>query len=122
MGVLPDPEDDSDDPKQKILIRMDSMEIEVHAKVMTRLEILYTSVVIVLRYFIKLDQDYLIPEALMHYSGKDDLTIPFITVHPRIIIAAETASNTTSSNELEEIFIDGLPDDGPKIELQTDGA
>jgi len=228
MGVLPDPVEDSDDSIQKILIRMDSMEIEAHAKVMTRLEILYTSVVIVLRYFLKMDQDYLIPEALMHYFKKEDhnntlyyrasgdakteiqhsrieaaiqdmvllhdiitlnfrsqfiSSVPELSVFERVygeqvilddngvriprdkhdisadsvqnpfdetvtyrnkrgphhgsvlnvaeahdgkgngvIIAADVAPNTVSDNELEETFIDGLPENGPAIELQTDGA
>ena len=39
-----------------------------------------------------------------------------------IIIQAELAQNTTSDNELERRFLEQLPENGPSIELQTDGG
>ena len=51
---------------------MDSMMVEAHAKVMGRLEILYMTIVVALRYLLKNDLDYLIPDALAHYLQKDD--------------------------------------------------
>lgn len=72
MGVLPASVDEEPDEKTKILIRMDSMQVEAHAKVMTRLEILYTTNVIVLKYLLKQDLDDFIPRQLLHYFDKDD--------------------------------------------------
>ena len=71
MGILPNPADE-DDNNKTILVRMDSMMVEAHAKVMTRLEILYMTIVVALRYLLKNDLDYLIPDALAHYLQKDD--------------------------------------------------
>jgi hypothetical protein len=226
MGILPDSMDEDDN--KTILVRMDSMMVEAHAKVMTRLEILYMTIVVALRYLIKSDLDYLIPEALSHYLQKEDhnkvlyyrakeedkesvqktriettvqemvllydilhlnfmpkfiASVPELSVFDRVyneqviqdengariprdkhdisansvqnpfdetvtyrnkrgshhgsvlnvaeahdgngngvIIHAALEKNTTSDNELERQFIEQLPEDGPSIELQTDGG
>ena len=39
-----------------------------------------------------------------------------------VIIHASFEQNTVSDNELEQQFIEQLPEDGPSIELQTDGG
>ena len=225
MGLLPE---DPENEKKTILVRMDSMEIEAHAKVMTRLEILYTTNIILLRYLLKQELDYLIPGPLAHYfepgdrnntlyyraSDEEKETIqktriqaavndmvllhdmlvlnfmpqfiseqPALSVFERvyseqviqdengariprdkhdipassvqnpfdetvtyrnkrgphhgsvlniaevhdengngIIIHADVEQNIVSDNELEEAFLDALPEDGVPIELQTDGA
>ena len=227
MGVLPDPQSEEDE-KTAVLVRMDSMMIEAHAKVMTRLEILYMSVLNVLRYLLRQDMGYLIPDALSHYLEKDDhnrtlyyrakgeekkqiqrtrietavremvllydvlhlnftpsfiASVPALAVFDRVyqeqviqdengaripkdkhdisadsiqnpfdatvtyrdkrgphhgsvlnvaeahdgkgngvIIQAELAKNTVSDNELEERFLNDLPEGEPVIELQTDGG
>lgn len=72
MGLLPKDPSDSDDQKDPILVRMDSMEIEAHAKVMSRLEILYTTVAIMLRYLVRKEFVHIIPESLSHYLDEDD--------------------------------------------------
>lgn len=226
MGVLPNPE--AGDESKVILVRMDSMMVEAHAKVMTRLEILYMTIVVALRYLLRNDLDHLIPDELAHYLQKDDhnrvlyyrakeedkesiqksridataqemvllydklhqnfmpqfiSSVPELAVFDRVygeqiiqgengdriprdkhdipassvqnpfdetvtyrnkrgphhgsvlnvaeahdgngngvIINAELAQNTTPDNELEKKFIDQLPEDGPSIELQTDGG
>ena len=226
MGILPNPADEDDN--KTILVRMDSMMVEAHAKVMTRLEILYMTIVVVLRYLLKNDLDYLIPDALAHYLQKDDhnkvlyyrakeeekeaiqktridatvqemvllydnlhlnfmprfiASVPELSVFDRVygeqvikdengariprdkhdisassvqnpfdetvtyrnkrgphhgsvlnvaeahdghgngvIIHASFEQNTVSDNELEQQFIEQLPEDGPSIELQTDGG
>ena len=72
MGVLlPDPSE-NDSPEDLILVRMDSMEIEAHAKVMTRLEILYTTVFIMVRYLLRNKFGSILPESLSHYLEEDD--------------------------------------------------
>ena len=226
MGILPNPADEDDN--KTILVRMDSMMVEAHAKVMTRLEILYMTIVVALRYLLKNDLDYLIPDALAHYLQKDDhnkvlyyrakeeekesiqktridatvqemvllydnlhlnfmprfiASVPELSVFDRVygeqvikdengariprdkhdisassvqnpfdetvtyrnkrgphhgsvlnvaeahdghgngvIIHASFEQNTVSDNELEQQFIEQLPEDGPSIELQTDGG
>ena len=214
MGILPDP--------------TDSMMVEAHAKVMTRLEILYMTNVVALRYLLKNDLDYLIPDVLAHYLEKDDhnkvlyyrakedekesiqkkridatvqemvllydslhlnfmpqfiASVPELSVFDRVyseqiiqdengvriprdkhdisansvqnpfdetvtyrnkrgphhgsvlnvaeahdgngngvIIHAALEKNTASDNELERQFLEQLPENGPAIELQTDGG
>lgn len=226
MGILPNPQEQ--DENAAILVRMDSMMVEAHAKVMTRLEILYMTIVIALRYLVKNSLEYLIPDALVHYLEKDDhnkvlyyrakeedklsiqksridttvqemvllydnlhlnfmpqfiASVPELAIFDRVyseqviqdehgaripkdkhdisadsvqnpfdetvtyrnkrgphhgsvlnvaeahdgngngvIIHADIAPNTTSDNELERKFLENLPDNGPSIELQTDGG
>lgn len=72
MGLLPKDPSEDDDPETPILVRMDSMEIEAHAKVMTRLEILYTTVFIMIRYLLRTKFGHIIPEGLSHYLDEDD--------------------------------------------------
>ena len=226
MGILPNPADEDDN--KTILVRMDSMMVEAHAKVMTRLEILYMTIVVALRYLLKNDLDYLIPDNLAHYLQKDDhnkvlyyrakeedkesiqktridatvqemvilydnlhlnfmpqfiASVPELAVFDRVyneqiiqdengariprdkhdisadsvqnpfdetvtyrnkrgphhgsvlnvaeahdghgngvIIHAALEQNTVSDNDLERQFIEQLPEDGPTIELQTDGG
>ncbi len=72
MGILhrdPDAEGLGVDP---VIVRMDSMEIEAHAKAMGRLEILYTSNILLIRYLIKNGFGELIPEKLYHYCKDGD--------------------------------------------------
>ncbi len=72
MGLLhADPSQDGD-PSAPVIIRMDSMEIEAHAKAMTRIEILYTANVIMIRYLLKKDYSGIIPDALSHYLEDGD--------------------------------------------------
>lgn len=72
MGLLhADPSQDGD-PSDPVIIRMDSMEIEAHAKAMTRIEILYTANVIMVRYLLKKDYNDIIPDALSHYLEDGD--------------------------------------------------
>lgn len=72
MGLLhADPSQDCD-PSAPVIIRMDSMEIEAHAKAMTRIEILYTANVIMIRYLLKKDYSGIIPDALSHYLEDGD--------------------------------------------------
>lgn len=72
MGLLhADPSQDCD-PSAPVIIRMDSMEIEAHAKAMTRIEILYTANVIMIRYLLKKDYSNIIPDVLSHYLEDGD--------------------------------------------------
>ena len=72
MGLLPKDPSEDDDPETQILVRMDSMEIEAHAKVMTRLEILYTTVFIMMRYLLRTKFNHIVPKELSHYLDEDD--------------------------------------------------
>lgn len=54
------------------IVRMDSMEIEAHAKAMSRIEIVYTSTAIILRYLCKKGFENIIPEAFSHYFDESD--------------------------------------------------
>lgn len=72
MGVLHDDPNKGEDDTAPIIVRMDSMEIEAHAKAMTRIEILYTSIVIVLRYLHKKKFSDIIPDELAHYNEEGD--------------------------------------------------
>lgn len=54
------------------IVRMDSMEIEAHAKAMSRIEIVYTSNAIILRYLCKKGFENIIPEAFSHYFDDSD--------------------------------------------------
>ena len=63
---------DGDDENAVILSRMDSMEIEMRAKTMTRLEIIYTTIVIMIRYLISKDYVELLPQELYHYLKEGD--------------------------------------------------
>ena len=72
MGLLrPDPSE-GEDEEDAILVRMDSMEIEAHAKAMSRIEILYTTIVIVLRWLLKKGFGSIIPAKLSHYKEEGD--------------------------------------------------
>ena len=72
MGLLrPDPSE-GEDEAEAILVRMDSMEIEAHAKAMSRIEILYTTIVIVLRWVLKQGFGSIIPTKLSHYTEEGD--------------------------------------------------
>lgn len=72
MGVLHTDRNTGEDDEKVILVRMDSMEIECHAKAMSRLEILYTTNVIVLRYLLKKGFKDIIPDSLSHYFEDGD--------------------------------------------------
>lgn len=72
MGVLHKDPNEGEDESKPILVRMDSMEIEAHAKAMSRIEILYMTNVIVLRYLLKKDFGKIIPEELSHYLDDED--------------------------------------------------
>lgn len=61
-----------EDPNGVILSRMDSMEIEMRAKAMTRLEIIYTATAIMIRRLVSRDYAELIPERLYHYMKEGD--------------------------------------------------
>lgn len=50
MGILHEDPNSGEDDKVPVIVRMDSMEVEAHAKAMTRIEILYTANAIILRY------------------------------------------------------------------------
>ena len=63
---------DGEDPNGVILSRMDSMEIEMRAKAMTRLEIIYTATAIMIRRLVSRDYAELIPERLYHYMKEGD--------------------------------------------------
>jgi len=53
MGILHEDPNSGEDDSAPMIVRMDSMEVEAHAKAMTRIEILYTANVILLRYLLK---------------------------------------------------------------------
>ena len=72
MGLLGKDPSDGEGEAAPILVRMDSMEIEAHAKAMTRIEILYMTNVVMLRYLIKKEYKGLIPKELLHYLKDDD--------------------------------------------------
>ena len=72
MGLLPDDLNAGEGDTKPILVRMDSMEIEAHAKAMTRLEILYMTIVIMLRYLLKKDFKDIIPSELSHFLEEGD--------------------------------------------------
>jgi len=72
MGLLHADPNSSDDESAPILVRMDSMEIEAHAKAMTRIEILYMTNMIMIRYLLKKNFSNIIPEELFHYLEEGD--------------------------------------------------
>lgn len=72
MGLLPADPSCGDDDFQAVIVRMDSMEIESHAKAMGRMEIIYTANIILIRYLLKKDFKEIIPEELSHYYKKGD--------------------------------------------------
>ena len=72
MGLLHDDPNSSDDASAPIIVRMDSMEIEAHAKAMTRIEILYMTNIIMIRYLLKHDFLSIIPGELFHYLNDND--------------------------------------------------
>lgn len=72
MGLLGKDPNECEGETAPILVRMDSMEIEAHAKAMTRIEILYMTNVIMIRYLLKKDYGNLIPQQLSHYLEDDD--------------------------------------------------
>ena len=72
MGVLWDDPSKGDGEGRAIIVRMDSMEIEAHAKAMSRLEILYMTNMVMIRYLLKKDFKNIIPEEMAHYLDKED--------------------------------------------------
>ena len=60
------------DTDRSILARMDSMMVEAHAKVMPRVEILYTTIQIMLQLLIKEGLKKIIPTSMKHYLDADD--------------------------------------------------
>lgn len=72
MGVLGKDPSQGDDEIKSIIVRMDSMEIESHAKAMSRVEIIYMTILIVLRFLLKKEFINLIPNDLLHYLEKGD--------------------------------------------------
>ena len=72
MGILHEDPSKGENDSQPIIVRMDSMEVEAHAKAMTRIEILYTTNVILIRYLLKKGYEEKIPEELSHYLEEGD--------------------------------------------------
>ena len=72
MGVLRMDPSGGEGEEQAILARMDSMEIEAHAKAMGRIEIFYTTIVIMLRWTLKKGFGSIIPAGLTHYMEAGD--------------------------------------------------
>ena len=72
MGLLGKDPNDGDEDEAPILVRMDSMEIEAHAKAMTRIEILYMTNVVMIRCLLKKGCKDLLPKELLHYLEGDD--------------------------------------------------
>lgn len=72
MGLLHCDPNNGEEPAAPVIIRMDSMEIEAHAKAMTRIEILYTANVLMIRYLLKKDYGGIIPAVLSHYLEDGD--------------------------------------------------
>ncbi len=72
MGLLHEDPSKGEDDTKPILVRMDSMEIEAHAKAMTRVEILYTSNLILIRYLLRKKLKDIIPGELDHYLEDGD--------------------------------------------------
>ena len=72
MGVLHDDPNAGEDDVRPVIVRMDSMEIEAHAKVMPRIEILYMTNVLMIRYLLKKDFADMIPDELSHYYEDGD--------------------------------------------------
>lgn len=72
MGVLHADPNECESEGQAVIVRIDSMEIEAHAKAMTRIEILYMTNVIMIRYLLKKDFAAMIPEELGHYMADGD--------------------------------------------------
>ena len=72
MGLLSKDPSDGEGDNAPILVRMDSMEIEAHAKAMTRIEILYMTNVVMIRYLLKKEYKDLLPQELLHYLESDD--------------------------------------------------
>lgn len=71
MGLLgADP--DSADGRKSIIERMDSMQVASRAKAMSRLEILYTTNIIVIRHLLKQGYRSLLPDTLTHYCDGSD--------------------------------------------------
>ena len=71
MGLLGS-EPDTEGEEETALLRMDSMEVEARAKAMSRIEILYTAIIIILRYLIKKGFKSIISESFEHYYEKGD--------------------------------------------------
>lgn len=75
MPLLPksisDKEEEAD-ADRSLLARMDSMMIEAHAKVMPRVEILYTTIQLMLRLLVKEGLRKIIPATMKHYLDDDD--------------------------------------------------
>lgn len=72
MGLLPEDLNGGEGDIKPIIVRMDSMEIEAHAKAMTRLEIIYMTNVIMIRYLLNKDFKDIIPDKLSHYLEDGD--------------------------------------------------
>ena len=72
MGLLGKDVDTESGEAGGFIARMDSMEIEAHAKKMTRVEIVYTTITIVLRYLCKKGFESIIPESFGHYFDDGD--------------------------------------------------
>lgn len=72
MGVLHEDPNTGDDDAKPVIVRMDSMEIEAHAKAMTRIEIIYMTNVVIIRYLLKKDFQNIIPDSLSHYLEESD--------------------------------------------------
>ena len=72
IGVLHGDPNSGESWEAPIIVRMDSMEIEAHAKAMTRIEILYMTNVVMLRYLLKHHFDGIIPGQLSHYLEDGD--------------------------------------------------
>lgn len=72
MGLLRADPSEGEDADDGIIVRMDSMEIEAHGKAMGRIEILYTTIIIMLRWLLKKGFGSIIPADMSHYMEKDD--------------------------------------------------
>jgi hypothetical protein len=75
MPTLPRPiseKEEEADADRSLLARMDSMMIEAHAKVMPRVEILYTTIQLMLRLLVKEGLRKIIPANMKHYLEDDD--------------------------------------------------
>ena len=102
MGLLPSEPGEEDGEEQSILVRMDSMEIEAHGKAMGRIEILYTTIVIVLRWLLKKGFGNILTNAFAHYTEDGDKN--------KVIYYQKKQDKETGNadNRLEELVRDML--------------
>jgi len=125
MGVLHEDPNSGEDDAKPVIVRMDSMEIESHAKAMTRIEILCMTNILMIRYLLKKDPGNVIPDGLSHYlvdGGHNKVMYYRVSEDKKAGVQDTRVTETITEmlllqKALGKNFTQAFPDDVPEYKI-----